>query len=490
MGKMYHNVPRFVEQTLYAMLPRKEHKHIDKYLFVLSTVRTAYTFNKKELEYKHNGYAPIPRSVWQNILGKGYKKYISNLEQWNLLLLNAKYLPKVFDKSGTGQSMKYKLGPDIENLAPTNISVKSTSTLKNLLLWKDKDVAYIPATPEEVYLKEQLNDFSIDPKVRLYIESQIQFNVNYVESINNKIEQIRDRERYLWESSNYILKCPNFLTHEEHTHFRVILPPVCKVLMPMYRRKRYPTDITLINSIEGGYPLFKRGEHGSRLFTTFNMMARELRQFWRHKSGHKLVESDFSNSQPLMLCTLFSEWFDGNIPPDAIHYRHLCETGQFYEYMARVCGSPLNLMDDTQRSRFKATVFGLIFFCKDPAKIPKWQRARYNNAITKGFEKAFPNVYRLICDNKPKQHYQRLAIEMQKRERKVIVDHVVAKLIEQFNGQIPLLTIHDSIVTTEPFAWAVKDQMCRSMNELHGINPKVNTKIINTPPIASYLPLQ
>jgi hypothetical protein len=489
MGKMYHNVPRIVEQNLYAMLSKKEHKHIDKYCFVLSTVRIAYTFNKKESDRKHNGFVPIPRSVWQNILGKGYKKYIKDLDQWNLLLINNKYIPKVFDKKGVGESIKYKLAPEIDDLAPTNIPVKNPTTLKNLIAWKDKDASYIPATPEEVYLKEQLDDFSIEPMVRLYIESQRQFNVNYVERINYKVEQIRDREKYSDKGVQYILKCPKFL-NEEHDRFRVGLPPVCKLFMPMYRRKRYATDLTLINSIEGGYPLFKRGEHGSRLFTTFNMMAREFRQFWRHKSGHKLVESDYSNSQPLMLCTLFNDWFNGNIPPDAIHYRQLCETGQFYEYIAKVCGSPLNLMDETQRSRFKAKVFGVVFFCKDPAKVPKQERGRYNNPITKGFEKAFPNVYRLICDNKPEQHYQRLAIEMQKRERKVIVDHVVAKLIQQFNGQIPLLTIHDSIVTTEPFAWAVQDQMIRSMNELHGINPKVNTKIINTPPIASYLPLQ
>jgi hypothetical protein len=113
----------------------------------------------------------------------------------------------------------------------------------------------------------------------------------------------------------------------------------------------------------------------------------------------------------------------------------LCEAGRFYDKMMEHFGIP-----STERSRFKEKVFINVLF-GDP------KRSRHSREW-KFFETAFPRMAQLICDIKREWGYRSLARLLQRVESCPIIDRVCGRLMRE-HGEVPVLTIHDSILTSK-----------------------------------------
>lgn len=114
------------------------------------------------------------------------------------------------------------------------------------------------------------------------------------------------------------------------------------------------------------------------------------------------------------------------------------------------------------RSAFKQMFFTDVFFGKNQARTP----------LTELFQREFPTVYGFIQAEK-QTDYRALAQDMQRAESRFVIDCVCRRLMEH-HAEIPVVTVHDSILTTMEHAATVKRIMVEEF-ERTGIRATVRT---------------
>ena len=155
---------------------------------------------------------------------------------------------------------------------------------------------------------------------------------------------------------------------------------------------------------------------------------------------------------------------------DVKKYTSLVTTGKFYDFMMTKFRE--HNIAFTDRKDFKQQLF-IVFFGTCNAYI-------YNPAA-KLFKRIFPNVQRLF-DVIKKEHYNKLAIFLQRIESYTILERV-AKNIELELPGLPLLTKHDSLL---PFVSSgimvnrdidrVQEIMVNTIKEVIGFAPQGRMK--------------
>lgn len=142
---------------------------------------------------------------------------------------------------------------------------------------------------------------------------------------------------------------------------------------------------------------------------------------------------------------------------DLQRYASLVQQGQFYEYLAGEIGRELNI-DYRDRKRVKAAVFQVLFtdnrFLGQEEAQPK-----------RIFKDRFPDVYDLFATIK--RHDKTNLPRLLQRIESHLMLLLVAKRIAKEQPKLPILTIHDSIVTTvgnEEYVQSVlKEEMTKAM---------------------------
>lgn len=120
------------------------------------------------------------------------------------------------------------------------------------------------------------------------------------------------------------------------------------------------------------------------------------------------------------------------IPEDLAKCLQVCENGRFYESLMP---SDADQSDERYRKKFKKMVFRDVFYgdyFPNPLASRMWNR--------------FPSLLRVLCDLKRKD-YRRPSWLMQARESKFVIDTVCRRIMSE-RPDVPLVTIHDSIMTT------------------------------------------
>lgn len=164
-------------------------------------------------------------------------------------------------------------------------------------------------------------------------------------------------------------------------------------------------------------------------------------------NNNKLVNIDIANSQPLLFSIKIKEYLYHysiynsvvtDIKDDGLHsYFNLVQQGNLYDYLMK----EFNISEKKRRS-FKKKFFAEVFYSKND----------YESTLTKGFEKLFPAVFNVIRHYKQDDH-RALPLSMQKIEAEIMINDVCTKLADT---DIPFLTIHDSILTTQAHVEDVK----------------------------------
>lgn len=185
--------------------------------------------------------------------------------------------------------------------------------------------------------------------------------------------------------------------------------------------------------------------------------------------GQPFVCLDLRNSQPLILAVLLSERrrslltsvslkidsgsTHSQVPlrskihcktlleQDLQEYSTACEQGVLYECMAGY-----DLSDYHVRSKFKQAFFQHVLF-GDGIRRSIW---------TKRFQERFPTVWTIIQEIKAKD-YRHLSHNLQKLESTIIF--AICDNLRQDRPEIPLVTIHDSILTTQEHVQVVRTYM-------------------------------
>lgn len=276
---------------------------------------------------------------------------------------------------------------------------------------------------------------------------------------------------------------------------------------------------------------------GLRFHSPFVQMKRELRQYLLFDE-QPLWEIDIKGSQPYILTLLFKESFYSKKPPSAgiflsnIHkelYKHMnkyidkyipfmypeyaespCNTDPSFEEYTRIIESEkediyteiqkgvtraMGTSRGKNRSKVKKAVLTYFFSpCHSPGML--------KSPIYRVFEEEFPAVSSLLQDFKSyqtgtteermlpftddqgkiwksreeiDQGYKAFAHLLQRIEATAVLDTICREIADQW-PEIPLLTVHDCILTTPIYVEHVKDYFAERLTRLIGVKPQLEVK--------------
>ena len=198
----------------------------------------------------------------------------------------------------------------------------------------------------------------------------------------------------------------------------------------------------------------------NRLHCNLTNIDAKLRKFLT-VDGERLSQVDINNSQPLFLGMVMKgiKMVD---PNELDSYLKFVCSGQFYEYLAKkMPGKSLNLKNKEVRKKFKQSIFSGVLFDEDRDKLSKYEKL---------FQKEFPTIFAAVREIKAK-NYNAMAIMLQKMESTFIFNAVAVIDREIGKGKAPLLTIHDSIVSTPEYIDMVQQIMEHLFEEEFGLLP-------------------
>jgi len=291
---------------------------------------------------------------------------------------------------------------------------------------------------------------------------------------------------------------------------------------------------TSVQNYNTGRLVFRPDDFSKRLHTKLTNLKKELRGFITY-DGMELVSLDIKNSQPYLSLVLFNEDFwrerakNGQnillyrkIGLDKIkkeikdklcnsnmlaktskseagkwfefdNYMSLVTSGRLYEYLIKLfCEIRTNpFLRDEVKKKF------LIYLYYDPANLDKFEEGYASINL---LNEVFPNISALFLLLKAKGTYKveppdykaiyqpvyqfpfhalsakdsfKFPPQLLQRIESHLVIEVVCKGLKKGNRDIPLFTIHDSIVTTKEFQQIVHGKMIEVLKNAIGFEPTI-----------------
>lgn len=260
-----------------------------------------------------------------------------------------------------------------------------------------------------------------------------------------------------------------------------------------------------VEQFEDGWNNPKVDISGHRFFTVLTNLKKELRNYITYDTKN-LVSLDFKCSQPyLSLLLLSKDFYSSDLSKDAITlkkiypelYRHLKGEGyltglkkisgetktlatkildiheykksiidnDYYESLATLINSYTDREVSLSRDAAKTQSHYILF--ADPKKM-SWA-VGYN-----AFKKAFPTVAQLFCILKSRS-YNDLAILLQRIESELVIQKITKEFIKQFPN-VPIYTIHDSIITISEYSTDLMSINRELSRKLIGVYPKIEVE--------------
>lgn len=105
-------------------------------------------------------------------------------------------------------------------------------------------------------------------------------------------------------------------------------------------------------------------------------------------------------------------------------------------------------------------------------------RGDYTNWVTNAFQAQFPSYAKAIAKAKENGH-EKFAIALQQAEARVIFD-AVKRFVSATDGKVPILTIHDSLVTWPEWTRTARDALEAAFYDQYGANPLLRVKAPTT----------
>lgn len=368
-------------------------------------------------------YIPFYSKLIQRRI-RDYRKYLNYLVKHNILLEDKQYIAKKKSKSFKFSST-YRLPIKAINITKPTL-IKSILSFINL----DYDIIDNCTTnnqnQELDYLTKWFNDkLTIDfYGAKLYLQELYELEKNDLNFGHNAMQRFNSR----------------FIS-----------------LLKLHRKEfNYTIDNT-----------------AGRLHTILTQIKGDLRQFIKYNNKN-LIAVDITNSQPYLSTVLFNleKIKENNIIPiiksynksfitnntfnplpyyvsknaqnansseNINQYIEIVKSGLLYEEFGKILLEKNIISDDIPvRKQAKTIIFSSIFSPN--------QSIAYNTSI-KIFREYFPDVYEIYRLIKQNEH-RTLACLLQNIEAKLIL-HTACKIISQEKPEIPLFTLHDSIITTE-----------------------------------------
>jgi hypothetical protein len=144
-----------------------------------------------------------------------------------------------------------------------------------------------------------------------------------------------------------------------------------------------------------------------------------------------------------------------NLPLDLLEYLSLCESGEFYESLN--CKG----MD---RAKFKQQLYADVFF----------GRGYKPSGVRCEFERRYPSLAYMLQSLKTNS-YRHSSHVLQNYEATIFIHGICGKIMKD-KPEVPVFTIHDSLMTTMEYQDYVFDAMMSEFKQL-GVHPMIREKI-------------
>lgn len=213
-----------------------------------------------------------------------------------------------------------------------------------------------------------------------------------------------------------------------------------------------------------------------RVHTNVANLPRQDRQYIR-LDGRELMSCDISTSQPLILAlflrnTRQTEERRGSRSHSAIfghssndslnEFLHDCLQGTVYDRLADLTGYER----DDVKPMFLAVIYGH----------PGHMHTRVGEAI----HELYPAVFDAVVDLNFRLGHGGLPRMMQRLESGVMIGRVASRLLRE-QPQIPILTVHDSVLVPEEYVEVVSAVIAEEWRAEFGVEPRVKTSVFTAP---------
>ena len=191
----------------------------------------------------------------------------------------------------------------------------------------------------------------------------------------------------------------------------------------------YNRNIYSINSIYNKHIFYHFDNYG-RLHTNFTILKSFVRKNFLRINNEEVFEFDIANSQPLFLAKLIHDTNSKWINKEELElFIYLTTNGKYYQYL-------MDNSDEKNKKTIKEITYKVLF-----------GRNHHNSKYDKFFKSLFPTIHNFIKIYKQSNNnYKVLSHDLQRMESEFIFNIVIKKIYEIYK-EIPIITIHDSIIT-------------------------------------------
>ena len=187
-----------------------------------------------------------------------------------------------------------------------------------------------------------------------------------------------------------------------------------------------------------------------RMHTNFTTLKKHLRNEYVTIDGAKTSEIDIKNSQPFFLANLIlSENKEISISDEFKKFKNRVINGTFYDEFLVSNPDVFKSRPDVKKFVYKV-LFGM---------------NREKCLLNDTFKQEYPLIHSFVVDFKKKNNnYKSLSYKLQRLESDFIYNDVIA-VLKSFNIDVPMFTVHDSIVCKESDMGYVKEMFDTFMEE-------------------------
>lgn len=429
--------------------PPKFKYYRDYFVYLLHLINDIPSRNKELISEYTQFYSPlVQRRVYH------YKKYLNYLIENKIVETDKQYIVS------TGKSIGYAFNLDYETKVKS-VEITKKTLIKSILKFinLENKKTEITAEKEESIVNKEL------PFITKWLNKKLTID---------------------FEGAK------NFLLNEYQNDLK-------KKKSKRIANRRLCSRIIIVHKIHKGDFHFCIDNNVGRLYTVLTQIKKELRPFITYK-GERLVSVDIKNSQPYLSSILFSKkHFNLNNCEKAIkHYNPIfCEDFNYMNFINIL--NNLGLQKDTKQfleiiskghiyENFGCVLqnHSLIDIHLDSKEVRKKAKRILINLLfskndywhfrdhAKVLKTTFPSIYEAYYMLKHEKH-NTLACFLQNLEAKLVL-HKACKIISEERPDLPIFTIHDSIVTTEGNEEYVNGVLHEVLNRHIGLPPSLKNE--------------
>jgi len=243
-----------------------------------------------------------------------------------------------------------------------------------------------------------------------------------------------------------------------------------------------------VNSIKSGRPRLSVDKFGRRLHTPITRLNKELRKHLSY-DGHKLVEVDIKCSQPYLSIKVIIEQLNKknknlinrikeaeSLESKLEVIRGLKGCKGLYEYIYDILVDDIYIklkdeyeanneyqIGNGERDDYKEIVFQIMY-----------SRNGFKSNLKTSFKKIYNYPFSILYNIKKDDHKD-LSKKLQKLESSLLL-RTICKRVNQHDKNIPMFTIHDSILTTQKHYGIVENIVKEVLLEEIGFEPILHVK--------------